>query len=545
MTQEEEEAMQESWVSADITPETASQSKGLVMVELPGFYMGTGKSEWIEYQIPSSYDPEGDPVPMAICWHGYSQTVKSVSIDSQVDEECEERGWIFLAITGAYQCNFGALIAQQHCTKAIDFMVNYLDLNIDLDRLYMFGYSMGASAAASYSSRHLRGAGDGYPMAGLVLVSGAYDWVHAYYQKDPGVEYWLPFFTGGGPQDYEFEYRQMGTLSVDFGPTYEPMESLGLNFCHGIPMYITYADTDPLPYLVFQNEWFLQMLNDYGATYQLEIAIDPPLPHHWQVLDEDAAFDYIENFTLADQNPTELKILADRNENYYWTSVQQEASGAMSYIEAETNAASNALIVSEATNTNTLSVDCNWAGLDDNRAIRVDFTSTSSTAQTLKCQPISMRPTYLVDDFGVLYPYYSYSVIDQEATINFAPAPQESLKASFEEYNLNLSSDETASLLDVVPFTMSGGDAYDPYIMIFSVEQIETQAGLLHTLLINPFPPFAFWLYLGLDGAGEDSLDLMIPYEPDLIGVTIFYQFLTYDTMIKEVSNLAFTEIES
>ena len=62
---------------------------------------------------------------------------------------------VFLAeITGAIEENFGYPIAQIHCTAAINYMINDLQLNIDTDRIYMAGFSMGGSQSLTLALRN-------------------------------------------------------------------------------------------------------------------------------------------------------------------------------------------------------------------------------------------------------------------------------------------------------------------------------------------------------------------------------------------------------
>lgn len=541
ITIEEEQAMQEA-VAREARARAAGGSDGsLILYSIPSSYTGTGLSEWIEYQLPNGYNPTGDPYPMAVCWHGYGQSVMSVAVDSQVDDECEDRGWLFLSITSAYQCNYGVLDAQTHCSKAIQYFIEELEINVDTDRIYMFGFSMGAGAATNYASRHLRG-GEGYPVAGLVLVSPAFDWVHAYYQNDAGVQYWLPYLIGGPPGGYDFEYRQISSVAIDFGSTYDPGKSMGLNLGNGIPIYLTYASNDPLAYLPVHNEIFIQMMTDYGADLELNYIIDAPVPHHWQLLDVDAAFDFIETYSLSDQDPTSLELLADRDVKSYFADIVQETAGEFSEVQVEADAY-NRLIVNEATNVNTLTADCAWCGLNDQNPLYVDFTSTSPAEQTVKLKPIATEPTYIVDDRGVLHPGYSYNSGDQEISIELDTGVGYNLKTSFEEYLLFLASVETATLLQKVPINLSGGDPYDHYLLIVSLVQTETKVGI-HHLLIYPLPPEALWLFAVLDANGQASFNVTVPYDPGLLGLTFYQQFLTHDPAIKEVSNMESTLIQ-
>jgi acetyl esterase/lipase len=496
--------------------------------------------EWFQYFVPSVSAP-AEGFPIMVCWHGYGVSCQSVAIDSYIDEECIARDWVFLSITGAYQCNYGCLAAQNNCTKAIQYVIEVLAVPIDTNRIYMAGFSMGGDGAASYAARHSKGCIDGYPVAGLILVAASFDWVHAYYQNDPGVQYWLPYLIGGPPPDYLFEYRQIGSVALTFGHTYIPEETMCQNLGTDVPIFITYAGNDPLGYSVLQNEIFIQAVTDAGAIVNLAYVENAPEPHHWHLLDVPAAFDFVGSYSLEDQNPQSLTRLVDRDTNAFWADVVQETAGEFSILHCAADSNSNTLTITEAVNTQHVSMDCAMTGMGGQSDLMVDYQSTSSTAQTVILKPIP-EPTYTVDTAGKLYRDANYVAVDQELSILFEPAATEILKNSYEEYNLTLVTVEFAQLNQIVPYNLSGGEAFDPYLLMFSLEQIEFPIGI-HHLLVYPFLP-TFWLISSLDFSGQAAFSITVPYDTGLLGIKIYHQFVTYDNMLKEVSNMVQTTIQ-
>jgi pimeloyl-ACP methyl ester carboxylesterase len=512
-----------------------------VLHKIPESYLETGRAEWIEYQLPIDHDPEDPPYPMIVCWHGYGQSCRSVSLDSLIDEECTERNWIFLSITGAWQCHFGCLLAQYHCTKAIQYVIEELRFNVDLDRIYMAGFSMGGGAAASYASRHLSEQ-EGYPVAGLIVVAPTFDWMHAYDQNDPGVQYWLPLLIGQPPASAPFEYKRISTLSIKDGSTYELQESMGQNMRHNMPVFITYAGNDPLVYGPIQNNIFHAMMSDLEANVIVDYQPSSATPHHWQLLDLETALDFIEAYTLEDHETKTLSVLSDREASYYWAGMDQSSADAFSHFGGQASPWQNKLTIKSTDNVDEISVDCAKAGLNDQANLRIAYETSPASAQALKLQPLSKTPTYVVDQQGVLYPYYSYGQPEQQVSILCPPVQNPGFTISFEAYNLSLTASEKAGLDELVFISLGGGDPYDAYLFFFSATQVETPVGI-HHLLVYPFSP-TIWYFSVLDDTGAGSLNVLVPNDPQALGMVIFQQFVTYDVMLKEKSNLATTTIE-
>lgn len=506
---------------------------------IPATQTGTGSSESIWYMEPSGYNPGGAAHPLMVCWHGYDHTAYSVISDSFVDEECEERNWIFLSITGVHEFNFGFLKAQQHCTAAIDYLINDLGLNIDVNRIYMAGYSMGATGATSYANRHLS-FDEGYPVAGLILVAGAFDLAHAYNLGDPGVKFWLPQLLGGTPLEVPFAYKQISTLTVS-APEYILDESMGQNLRHNMPIYITYAGNDPLTYVPVHNQILINMLSHVGANYMVNYFPFSTNPHHWQLLDVEEAFDYVETYSLGTRETESIGFLADRTGQFLWADVETDATDTFAVISATADAAANKLTVAQSINTKKLIVDCDWTGLAAADALTVDYESSYTNQQTISLAPIA-EPTYVVDSItGVLYSGYDYDAPSETISLSAESPIDLEMKASYEVYNLDLTATEFVPYGDLVDINMSGGDPYDSYLYFFAISQVETKVGVKH-ILVYPFFP-TLMVAFNLDAVGTGYMSIRVPNDPLLEGVVIHMQYLTYGPILKEISNMVSTTV--
>ena len=103
------------------------------------------------YQIPESFDLEST-YPLLIGFHQWGGNQMS-TFSTTFDEEANQRGWIFLSPFGGSSNNYNHQGAQYMVKEAIKWMiVNY---NIDENRIYMVGGSMGGAAGMIYANNHL------------------------------------------------------------------------------------------------------------------------------------------------------------------------------------------------------------------------------------------------------------------------------------------------------------------------------------------------------------------------------------------------------
>ncbi|MFH2002194.1 MAG: hypothetical protein ABIK28_21150 [Planctomycetota bacterium] len=502
-----------------------------ILEMIPESETGTGYPEWIEYQLPAEYDPSGSGHPLVVCWHGYNQSCMSVAIQSLIDEECLSRGWFYLSITGFCEAHFGSLLAQTHCTVAIRHLIDSLGFNVDTDRIYMAGLDMGAFGAADYASRHLFAA-DGYTVAGLVLVAPWYDLTDLYHQ-DTAIQPVLIQMMGGTPEEAPFAYQQLSTLFIE-NNTYARERSLGQNLRHNAPVWISYAGNHPLAFVTVQNEIFSQMLCDINANVVIDYHPVSATPVSWALLDESAALDFMAPYSLQTQQTDSLNVVADRDAWFYWMKPDLIETDTFSLLQGSIDSDTNTLKIEEATHTDALSVDCEGR-LDAGQRLLIEFDSTYGSDQSLNLQSLSSPPTYVVDAQGKLYPDWTYGAVG--LTIHCPAFPALELKASFEAYDLWLVAvPEVVKKNESLALHMGGGDPEDLAALFISIDQVETKVGM-HHLLVSPLFPTLIWIY-SLNASGEQSF--IIPaVGPELVGLTFYLQFLTYENGIKELSNMA------
>jgi predicted esterase len=158
---------------------------------------GTAIGESFRYQVPVPYDAFGPPLPMVIAYHGYGASAGSVHPATTIDEEANARGWFYFAPTGLDDQLFGTPPCQQNVDAALQWMLDHF--NIDRDRLYMVGFSLGGGVAANYVAQHRDPVRTMF--AALGIVSGTYVWVQTCNSGTSGLKARMeyPCNFGGNP----------------------------------------------------------------------------------------------------------------------------------------------------------------------------------------------------------------------------------------------------------------------------------------------------------------------------------------------------------
>lgn len=252
-------------------------------VEIPDPLGNGGVSEYIAYQIPSN--PTG---ALMVAWHGWFnpynpqndewKAVRQVFNKSDLDVKCEEYGLVLLSPLCKSLNNFGHLESQMYCTEAINYLRDELSathgIELDTDRIYMAGFSMGAGAALSYACRHMQKVGEenpdptlgeGYPVAGVMFNAGTYDynnacgefksagmwwglanynspfswkptrWYSLIVETAPGMVTWIPIWQPPTPtippqKTPLFYYEQISTLFIngEYQSGYDPIVDLSM-----------------------------------------------------------------------------------------------------------------------------------------------------------------------------------------------------------------------------------------------------------------------------------------------------------------------------
>lgn len=264
-------------------------------------YTGTSKNDLIDYQVPDT--PAGPPSPVLVGWHGWGVSQAACYSGAlgnpDILTECNQRGWYFLSPLLIDQSHHGHPEAMDHMDQIMAWVidpVNGLGWDVDTDRIYHMGQSMGGGALGSYISTRYVGSGYPYPPAAAIILSGVLDVKQGleYADSEVGKIYAHMYFKGDvltNPDDLE----AISAVVMD-GVVADPVKSQGKNIT--APTYLCCSLEDVINGGVIpaQNQALAALLSDLGKTFTTEWKDGEE--HSWNIVSLDAAFDWIEQYSL-------------------------------------------------------------------------------------------------------------------------------------------------------------------------------------------------------------------------------------------------------
>ena len=530
----------DSIVFADRVPvgdgvDPATEGTGPVMMDgfIPSGPGGTGTTlpEIFKYQLPVSYTPGGADLPLLVAYHGFGSSANSVGPATTLDDEANTRDMLYLAPTGIDDKLFGSPICQQHIEVTIQWMIDNFD--VDEDRIYMVGFSMGGGVAANFASRHRDP--DDMMIAALGVVSPTLDITQSWILGDAALQGWLEnsFNFEGNPAQEPFNYIQASTVYFDpftYPPlpgTLDPLQSMGSNL-EFPPTYITYDIDDILVQVRGAADEFETLLIAQGATTMKNVkvgTVDPdsglPAPHSWAVLEEDEMLDFFGSVT-ANRYPASFEAMQDLGGRISWASTIQRTVEEFTYIDGVADPLAGSITITNVINAADVFIDASLAGISGTWPVHVTVTNADDRAFTLHLTGFDQTPSYLVDATtgnlvtlvdsvvltsallvevaaGATLDVYVISNAAWTGTIKTSPNPTSLLQLTTIDVNL--------------PSTASTG-----WLIVAAFEQLYTIKGL--TLTALAVPP-AFIIPLPIDANGDIVFTTIIPNDPSLIGIRL------------------------
>ena len=508
---------------------------------------GTIFPEIFKYQLGNSYDEFGPAHPMVIVYHGFGSSANSVAGASTLDEECDARGYIYASPTGLDDQLFGSPISQKHVKAMIQWLLD--NFNVDPDRIFMVGFSMGGGVVTNFAARH-RDPAD-IMIAGLGTVSAAMDWTQTYNQGTAGTQALLEniYNFGADPAAVPFKYRRSSGLYFTEG-TYPPlpgvvdtMESMATNL-GSIPTYITYDSGDPLTQIPGTNETFESLLLGLGATPTKVVQTGTlggdglPAPHSWAVLDEAELFDFWDGLTV-NRYPEDLVAQQDLGGPASWMSTTQGASGAFTYVEGSANPLTGIIDINSVENAAVVDIDLGATALAG--SIRVTASAAPGEPYTLRLSDLASPPSYLLDhSSGSLVTLVDSDPSTGSIFLDLAAGTSIDVDLVFDpQWTSSLTSSPNPvpinSASTVLVDCPSNGQ--NAWLIIGLQELLLPIKGV--TLTASPIPP-AILILLPLDASGDTSFPATIPNDPLFSGLRIPIQLMTLDAQNTpfSVSNL-------
>ena len=255
------------------------------------------------YQIPENYN-DNVSHPLLVAFHQWGGNENS-NYYTQFDEEANSRNWIMLSPYGGSPNNYNHQGAQDMVQNEIKWIIE--NFNIDSNRIYMVGGSMGGAAGAIYSNNHLDPT---QPMvAATASASGILDCERRAIEMD-GNNSMIEWF-GGNWDEVPFEYHR--NSAVYFA---DSTQSMHFNLQH-LPLYLDFGTSEP-------HRTHAEDLYNLIINYNESIWIDtePTGSHGYTVFDENHVCNWLSQYNLEYLNephqPYSINVNLDEPSRAYW-----------------------------------------------------------------------------------------------------------------------------------------------------------------------------------------------------------------------------------
>ena len=257
------------------------------------------------YQIPENYN-DLNTHPLLVIFHQWGGDENSPYY-TQFDEEANNRNWLYLSPFGGSSNNYNHQDAQYFVMQEILWLSE--QYNIDSNRIYMVGGSMGGAAGAIFANNHLDPT---QPMvAATASASGILDCERRFYEMD-GNNSMIEWF-GGSPEEVPFKYHC--NSAVFFA---DSTQSMHFNLKH-IPLYLDFGTSEP--HRTHAEDLFALL---QGYNLNMWIDFDPAGGHGFSVIDENHACDWMSQFEL-ERNPEEINVNLDEPSRAYWVEAKNQS----------------------------------------------------------------------------------------------------------------------------------------------------------------------------------------------------------------------------
>tara|TARA_Y100000590_G_C15692049_1_gene1003762 strand:+ start:722 stop:2155 length:1434 start_codon:yes stop_codon:yes gene_type:complete len=255
------------------------------------------------YQIPENYNPNNQH-PLLVAFHQWGGNENS-NYYTQFDEEANDRGWIMLSPYGGAPNNYNHQGAQAMVEGEILWMMN--QFNINKNKIYMVGGSMGGASGAIYANNHLN---PNFPMvAATASASGILDCERRAIEMD-GNNSMIEWF-GGNWDEVPFEYHRNSAIYFA-----DSTQSMHYNLKY-TPLYLDFGTTEP--HRTHAEELYEILLN-YNESMWIDN--NPTGSHGYSVFDENHVCNWLEQFSLdyLDQpyTPNHINVNLDEPSRAYW-----------------------------------------------------------------------------------------------------------------------------------------------------------------------------------------------------------------------------------
>jgi len=379
-------------------------------VHIGGFGGGTQTGYAEDFMV---YAPDQTkPRPLLVVFHKFGVGHLDAWVNTTFFQEAWRKGWHIVAPLSASGLHMGCQEGQQNTEKVLDWVMQ--NFNVNRDRIYGVGFSMGGGAVANFAARHLDHSK--YTFAAIVDHTGGIAHEDTYVQS-PSTQYIFDFWFGNGSPGSTDPFRMARACLLDFNPdslVVDPTNNLARNLVH-VPVKVTRASIEPLStaYLKRQCDVFVSHLAMLGGKVVYEIV--PYFGHSWNALDERQTVDWLGVHRL--HVPTSQATLADGDRRYFHFDVKQDAPLVFTPFTWDVDAAQNTLTLSETANLDRLGVDLASAGLAATQPFVLNLSTADNLADDVALQGWPQSPTAVHRDGVQQFVNWTYLAAEQLLTI--------------------------------------------------------------------------------------------------------------------------------
>ena len=267
---------------------------------------GTDTTDVFSYQIPGEYESSTSH-SLIVTFHQWGGNENS-NYNTSFDEEANLRNWVLLSPFGGSANNYNHQGMQDIVEKELIWMMeNY---NIDKNKIYMVGGSMGGATGAIYANNHLN---PKKPMvAATASASGILDCERRAIEMDGNNS--MTEWFGGNWDEVPFEYHR--NSAVYFA---DHTQSMHYNLKY-TPLYLDFGVTEP-------HRTHAEELHELILEYNNDMWIDtePTGSHGYSVFDENHVCNWLSQFELID-NPDTINVNLDEPSRAYWLEAYNQLS---------------------------------------------------------------------------------------------------------------------------------------------------------------------------------------------------------------------------
>ena len=391
---------------------------------VPNYKVGNWKlalnDGWPEnYQWVEPLPAPTQSVPLLVIFHKFGTSQLDMTVNTGFPQEIGNQGWYAVSPLAANTQHYSSMQSQAHMEAVLQDMLLRFP-QIDRNRIYAVGFSMGGGAVVNYAARHLDPA---KPMiAAVIAMSGTFA-LKDVYLTDPPTHPYLDFWFGNGTAGSADPFKLARSSVVNFDPISLQVyanEDLARNLTH-IPLQILRPTDDMVPELPRESDvtaahmLALGLVKGPNFDYQKVPFGWDVYDHRWSMLDDHWACEWLKTKTLS--IPTSARTLADHDGVYFHFYVEQDVANAYTPFQWTLDAAHNALHLSATSNLKRLTVDSLGAGLNLGLPFGVDLSTSDGLGDEIVFTSVLAAPTGVTRD-GNTTTSWSYNLAAHELTLS-------------------------------------------------------------------------------------------------------------------------------